>query len=72
MLATGINFLQSQLATEESDSEGQLENGEGKEIELGEDKRDGQTSGPSTDRIIDFLNEQLKEYGKVKYVRVPR
>ncbi|KAM7537115.1 hypothetical protein Aperf_G00000059484 [Anoplocephala perfoliata] len=33
---------------------------------------DDHVPGPSTDQIIDLLKEQLKEYGKVKYVRVPR
>ncbi|VDL19941.1 unnamed protein product [Hymenolepis diminuta] len=64
VLATGLNFFNSPRLPpikqgEDDDAE-----------ETFQEERDG--DGMSTDEVIDFLKGQLKDYGKVKYVHVPR
>lgn len=64
VLATGLNFFN--LPRLLPINQGEDDDAE----EVFQEEGDG--DGVSTDEVIDFLKEQLKEYGKVKYVHVPR
>ncbi|KAM3186004.1 hypothetical protein ACTXT7_005250 [Hymenolepis weldensis] len=64
VLATGLNFFNPPrlppIKQDEADDTGEVF------------QEEGDVGGVSTDEVIDFLKGQLKEYGKVKYIHVPR
>ncbi|VDN96170.1 unnamed protein product [Rodentolepis nana] len=66
VLATGLNFLNSPHSPSMDQGE---DDGDDVEEVLQVDEGVG---GVSTDEVINFLKEQLKEYTKVKYIHVPR